>query len=156
VFRQFKVTIQTEQGRRKVLMAKVEREGQRPLVAYWGAISLVRKETAALVDLPPPHLNGRTELVQRLLADTCERCGSTDGVQVHHIRALKDLRKQGRAPRPDWMEIMAARRRKTLVVCRHCHADIHAGRPARSRPTRIQDTGEPGDRKRVTPGSEGG
>jgi hypothetical protein len=26
---------------------------------------------------------------------------------------------------------MAARRRKTLVVCRVCHEDIHAGRPTR-------------------------
>ncbi len=131
VFRRFKVTIQTEQGRQKVLMATVARDGKAPLVAVWGGISLARKETAALNDSPPPPRNGRTELVQRLLAETCERCGSTDGVQVHHIRALKDLRKKGQAPRPDWMEIMAARRRKTLVVCRLCHAAIHAGRPTR-------------------------
>ena len=48
----------------------------------------------------PPILNGRTELVQRLLADTCELCGSTVKVQVHHVRAMKDLRKKGRAERP--------------------------------------------------------
>ncbi len=156
VFRRFKVTIQTEQGRQKVLMATVAREGKAPLMAVWGGVSLARKETAALNDFPPPHQNGRTELVQRLLAETCERCGSTDGVQVHHIRALKDLRKKGRAPRPDWMEIMAARRRKTLVVCRHCHVDIHAGRPTQTRPMRTQDTGEPDARKRSTSGSEGG
>jgi hypothetical protein len=28
---------------------------------------------------------------------------------------------------------MAARRRKTLVVCRNCHDAIHAGRPTRQR-----------------------
>ncbi len=50
-------------------------------------------------------------------------------VQVHHIRAMKDLRKKGRAERPAWVEMMAQRRRKTLVVCASCHADIHAGRP---------------------------
>lgn len=81
VFRRCKVTILIEQGRQKVLMTTVAREGKAPLVAVWGGISLARKETAALNDLPPPRLNGRTELVQRLLAETCERCGSTDGVQ---------------------------------------------------------------------------
>ena len=29
---------------------------------------------------------------------------------------------------PPWMELMAKRRRKTLVICRRCHEDIHAGR----------------------------
>ena len=35
--------------------------------------------------------------VERLLANTCELCGSTVKVQMHHVRALKDLRKKGRA-----------------------------------------------------------
>ena len=30
-----------------------------------------------------------------------------------------------------WMKIMAARRRKTLVVCGSCHTAIHSGRPPR-------------------------
>ena len=45
-----------------------------------------------------------------------------------HIRALKDLRKKGRADKPEWVKWMAARQRKTLVVCRTCHDDIHGGR----------------------------
>jgi hypothetical protein len=87
--------------------------------------------TAALDDQPPPVYAARSELVQRLLADTCELCGSHDGVQVHHVRALKDLRRPGRAERPAWVKVMAARRRKTLVVCRECHTAIHTGRPTR-------------------------
>ena len=129
VFRRFKTTIQTDKGPSKVLMVKVERPGQKPLVAYWGDVSLARDNTATLIDKHPPLLNGRTELVQRLLADACELCGSTVKVQVHHVRALKDLRQKGRAAKPAWMEVMAARRRKTLVVCASCHTDIHAGRP---------------------------
>ena len=113
-------------------MEKV-RPGQDPLVAYWGGISLARDTRAHLVDKLPPILNGRTELVERLLADTCELCGSTVKVQVHHVRALKDLRRKGRAKPPVWMEVMAARRRKTLVVCASCHVDIHAGRPLKQR-----------------------
>ena len=67
-------------------------------------------------------------MVQRLLADTCELCGSQEQVEVHHIHALKDLKRRGRREKPEWMKRMAARQRKTLVVCRKCHDDIHAGR----------------------------
>ena len=42
---------------------------------------------------------------------------------------MKDLRKKGRAERPARVEMMARRRRKTLVACASCHANIHAGRP---------------------------
>ena len=129
VFKRYKTTIETDKGPHKVLMVEKARPGQDPLVAYWGGISLARDTRANLVDKLPPILNGRTELVERLLADTCELCGSTVKVQVHHVRALKDLRKKGRAKPPAWMEVMAARRRKTLVACASCHADIHAGRP---------------------------
>ena len=129
VFKRCKTTIQTDKGPRKVLMVKAERPGQEPLVTYWGGVSLARDNTATIPDKHPPILNGRTELVQRLLADTCELCGSTVKVQVHHIRALKDLQRQGRAKRPVWVELMARRRRKTLAVCAPCHADIHTGRP---------------------------
>ena len=50
----------------------------------------------------------RAEL-ERLLADTCELCGSHDDVEVHHLRALKDLQQQGRAEKPKWVKLMAAR-----------------------------------------------
>ena len=129
VFKRYKTTIRTDNGPRKVLMVTEAQPGQKPLVTYWGGVSLVRDNTATLIDKQPPILNGRTEIVERLLANTCELCGSTVKVQVHHVRALKDLRKKGRAKPPAWMEIMAARRRKTLVACASCHADIHAGRP---------------------------
>ena len=105
--------------------------GKKPLVTYWGGVSLARDNTATLIETKVPILNGRTELVRRLLADTCELFGSKVKVEVHHIRAMKDLRKKGRAERPAWVEMMARRRRNTLVVCASCHADIHAGRPLR-------------------------
>ena len=129
VFKRYKTTIQTDQGPRKVLMVKVNEPGEEPLVTYWGGVSLARDNTATLTDKHPPIPNGRTEIEQRLRANVCELCGSTVKVQVHHVRALKDLRKKGRAKPPVWVEVMAARRRKTLVVCASCHADIHAGRP---------------------------
>ncbi|WP_348538999.1 hypothetical protein [Streptomyces pseudovenezuelae] len=29
---------------------------------------------------------------------------------------------------PQWVRLMAMRKRKTLVVCEQCHQEIHAGR----------------------------
>jgi hypothetical protein len=46
-------------------------------------------------------------------------------IEVHHIRALKDLNPKGRKQPPEWVVRMASRRRKTLVVCRACHEGIH-------------------------------
>ncbi len=129
VFKRYKTTIQTDAGPRKVLMVKVGNPGEEPLVTHWGGVSLARDNTATLVDKHPPILNSRTELEQRLRANVCELCGSTVKIQVHHVRALKDLRKKGRAKPSVWVEMMATRRRKTLVACASCHADIHAGRP---------------------------
>jgi len=71
-----------------------------------------------------------------MLADACELCGSQEAVEVHHVRRLADLQRNGRSEKPRWVEVMAARRRKTLVVCLACHNDIHAGRLTRSTPTR--------------------
>src|SRR5437763_15676631 len=72
-------------------------------------------------------MTNRSELLQRVLADTCELCGSKEKVEVHHIRKLADLQKPGRREKPVWVKQMAARRRKTLIVCRKCHEQIHAG-----------------------------
>jgi group II intron reverse transcriptase/maturase len=50
-------------------------------------------------------------------------------IEVHHMRALKDLDRYGRPEKPAWVKTMAARHRKTLVVCQSCHKAIHAGKP---------------------------
>jgi len=86
---------------------------------------------ATLIDQRPNVARPeRNELIKRLLAEKCELCGSRENVEVHHIRKLADLEKGGRE-RPRWVKIMAARRRKTLVVCHFCHLAIHAGRATR-------------------------
>jgi len=134
IYRRYRATLQTEHGPRHGLRVVIQRGADRsPLVAQWGGISLARRTTAVPLNDDPPHVwsTRRTELVQRLLADTCELCGSREQVEVHHIRHLKDLQRRGRATPPAWVRRMATRRRKTLVVCRRCHEDIHAGRPTR-------------------------
>ncbi len=129
VYRRFSDTIQTEYGPRAVLRVEVPREGRKPLVAMWGDTNLRWRANAILDDNPKPTWNKRTEIVERLLADTCELCGSQERAQVHHIRALKDLRQKGRQEKPEWITIMAARRRKTLVLCQPCHSNVHSGKP---------------------------
>lgn len=145
VARKYQTIFVTPAGPRKVLEVVVERkDGKRPLIARWGGISLERDQHAVLDDHPKPIWNVGTELVRRLLADTCELCGSQVNVEVHHIRALKSLRpydNQG-SNKPEWVKVMAARRRKTLVVCHLCHTDIHAGRNPVA-PLTKQNTGEP-------------
>jgi hypothetical protein len=54
-------------------------------------------------------------------------CKKTDKTQVHHVRKLAELDMPGQ-PRPEWVQIMARRRRKTLVVCQTCHERIHEER----------------------------
>jgi group II intron reverse transcriptase/maturase len=127
VYARYGTTMQTRQGTYKVLRVVVERDrDRRPLEAYWGAISLRRRVIARINDQPARIWNVRSELLARLLANTCELCDSQDRVEVHHIRHLKDLKRPGRAPKPAWVGMMAARRRKTLIVCHRCHDGIHA------------------------------
>jgi len=118
----------TYQGLRVI----VSREGKDPLMATWGGIPLIWDRKATLEDRPKQlYGNARSELEKRLLARECEHCGATDHIEVHHIRALKGLQKDTGREKPEWVKIMAARRRKTLVLCRTCHQDVTYGRPMR-------------------------
>jgi len=103
---------------------------------YWGAIPLktVKVGTEPIDDEIRRRdwpVSTRTDLTQRLLAGKCEICGSEKRCEVHHIHKLADLKKRwrGRKEKPAWVKRMIALQRKTLVVCRKCHEDIHAGRP---------------------------
>ncbi len=132
--RRYQARVDTAHGPRRALQVTVERgEGKRPLVATWGGISLQRRRRAIVTPPAAEVKNNRSELLQRLLAETCELCGAQDDLEVHHIRHLRDLQRPGRTPKPRWMHIMAARRRKTLVLCHACHRDVHAGRPGHQR-----------------------
>ena len=112
----------------KCLKVTVEREGKRPLTAQWGGISLTHQKHAVINDTPYRVYGGRTELIKRLLANQCELCGSTENMEVHHIRKLADLNVKGRKEKSVWAQIMAARNRKTLVLCHDCHVKIHNGK----------------------------
>ncbi len=129
VHKKYGATWMVEGKTYKGLQVTVPREGKNPLIAKWGGIPLKRKRHAILNDQPFSFWPSRSELEKRLLADICELCGSQDRVEVHHIRALKDLEQKGRREKPLWAMVMSARKRKTLVVCWSCHRSIHAGQP---------------------------
>jgi group II intron reverse transcriptase/maturase len=133
---QVQATIATPAGPRKCLQVVIERDrGRKPLVTRFGGIPLRRVRTAVLTGQRPVMASTRrNELILRLLAGRCEICQDTVSLEVHHVRKLADLTKPGRRDKPQWMRLMAMRRRKTLITCRRCHEDIHAGRATRPYP----------------------
>ena len=125
----YKSVTETEYGPRACLKVVKVREGKRPLIALFGGIPLKKKKEAEIVDQEPQLIrSGGTEIIQRLEAEKCQICESSEKIEVHHIRALKDLRGKGSKERPLWKELMAIRRRKYLIVCRKCHMKIHGGK----------------------------
>jgi len=116
----------------------IHRDPKPALMATFGETPLTRKQIATPSDADPKYRiinSNRTEIEQRLLADTCECCGSTEDVEVHHVRRISDLNVRAGQPAPNWKLKMVSMRRKTLAVCRECHDRIHAGQETRgSRP----------------------
>ncbi|WP_424892315.1 reverse transcriptase domain-containing protein [Streptomyces sp. XH2] len=124
--RKYKAKTVTPYGLRTCFEARVERSGRKPLVARFGGIPLRRQEKAVLTDRQAPPVSiRRRQLVHRLLAGRCEWCGRTGAMEVHHVAKLADLGKPG-PDRPEWVGLMAKRRRKTLVTCKPCHEEIHS------------------------------
>jgi hypothetical protein len=126
----YKATIETPHGPRTCFEAVRIREGnQKPLVARFGGIPLKRHKNAVITDRAPgrdPY--PRKEIITRLLRNRCELCQHSGQVQVHHVARLADLAYPGPG-QPAWARLMAAKRRKSLVVCPPCHDQIHAERP---------------------------
>ena len=61
-------------------------------------------------------------LENRLKAKVCELCGTTESehYEIHHVNKLKNLK-----GKQMWEKVMLAKRRKTLIVCKKCHYEIH-------------------------------
>jgi len=99
-------------------------------VEYLKVFSLKhRKENEPSVDVSKmPNLfnfSSRSELLQRLSASKCEYCGDEGGpFEIHHVRGLKDVAKG----MEKWKRLMIERQRKTLVLCKFCHLDLHRGK----------------------------
>ncbi len=122
----YKATIETPHGPRVCIQVSTDRgDGKKPLVARFGGIPLKRQKKTVLDDRQPgPATVHRKELISRLQARRCELCEQRADVHVHHVRKLADLAIPGQ-PQPAWAQLMAKKRRKTLVVCAACHDEIH-------------------------------
>lgn len=128
--KRYQATIETPHGQMTGFRVIVERAGKKPLVAEFGGIPLRTQAQVSKITDGVVHLGtSKSQLIQRLLADECELCGSEEKVEVHHIRKLADLKQPGRKEKPLWVRRMAALHRKTLIVCSECHAAIHKGVP---------------------------
>lgn len=79
------------------------------------------KTTAAAVDAVPTW---GPRCTQSRLLDSCAICGSSEKVEMHHVR---HIRKRGQAVR-GFTLYLAALNRKQLPVCHSCHRDIHNGK----------------------------
>jgi hypothetical protein len=130
----YKAVIETPHGPRTCFEAvRIREANQKPLVARFGGIPLKRRKTAILTDRAPGRdIHPRKEIITRLLRNTCELCQHSGQVQVHHVARLADLAHPGHG-QPAWARLMAAKRRKSLVVCPPCHDQIHAERPPAAR-----------------------
>jgi RNA-directed DNA polymerase len=98
--------------------------------------------TDRTIDTPPDTLSltlSRSELIRRLNTKKCEYCETTTGsFEVHHIRRMKDVAHG----KEKWQQIMAARNRKTLVLCTKCHDLLHAGKLPDKEYLRAQSRGK--------------
>lgn len=118
-----KVATSLKRGANHFVLTVLESEVEYELIS--STKQLRRTEVLWDVDLKPNTLQyrARTELGQRLTANVCEWCGTQEGkMQVHHVRKLANLK--GKAV---WEQQMIARRRKTMVLCKKCHNELHAG-----------------------------
>jgi len=136
VYQKYQADLDIDGKTYKGLQVTVPREGKKPLVATWGGVPLIWDINTSREEQIKQNQWNRSELEKRLLAQVCEHCGATratETIEVHHIRALKDLNKYTGREKPQWVQIMASRKRKTLVLCHNCHMDIQYGRPHRNK-----------------------
>jgi group II intron reverse transcriptase/maturase len=131
VVKKYEAELEVDGKKYKGIQVVIPREGRKPLVATWGGVSLSWDIKATLKEKPVMIYGERSELVQRLLAETCELCGSQEDVEVHHVRKMSNLHEHPGRPKPPWVVRMIALKRKTLLLCRTCHQDVDLGRPLR-------------------------
>ena len=86
IYAKYGVSIEINEEKRKVILVKVERDKpKKPLITYFGGISLKWNKWASIKEEQTIIWNPRSELVERLLAQECELCGAQEKIEVHHI-----------------------------------------------------------------------
>ncbi len=99
------------------------KSGEKRIVFYNEGFPCVKYAMGGFVDQTSEYarLNKPGELFFRFKAGKCDLCGAlSKDVTVHQVRTLKDL-----SGETQWERVMLEKRRKTLIVCRECHVNIH-------------------------------
>ncbi|MFI3228305.1 MAG: reverse transcriptase domain-containing protein [Clostridia bacterium] len=119
--------IRKKYGRKKFGVKYKTKAGLKTAYFYDGGFRKDRKNIGKKeVDVIPKIYGNttRTSLVARLNAHKCEWCGAENvELEIHHVRKLKDLK-----GKKAWEVRMIARKRKTMALCKACHAKLHAGK----------------------------
>lgn len=59
----------------------------------------------------------------------CSICGSSENIQMHHIKSVRKRKYKEINGNNYWEQIMSLRNRKQIPVCQNCHMNvIHAGK----------------------------
>ena len=111
----------------KVLEVEVQRKEKKPLVTHFGGVTLARnaRPTVIIDEYAKPATNPQSELLDRLMKNECELCGSNAPLEAHHVRGLKDLKGTARRPLKVWERRQLAMSRKVIAICWPCHKAIH-------------------------------
>jgi group II intron reverse transcriptase/maturase len=119
-------------GTRKIIGIEYETKAGKKTLTYFNEPLKKIDEPLTNVEDRPLVKTNRCQLIDRLNKNECELCGKTgepQEFQVHHVRKLKDIKKK-HAKRgkqiPQWVLQMSSMNRKTLIVCKKCHKQIHS------------------------------
>lgn len=111
-----------------MLQVIVPRENKKPLETHFGAVPLRWNKWVKIDDNKGVRLwSKRSEVVERLLADQCELCGSEGKIEMHQVRKFADVQIKHGKEIPKWKREMSMKRRKSLAFCTDCHYKIHSG-----------------------------
>lgn len=121
-----KIIRKNKDGKGKWRIAYQNRKGQ--CYCYFADFSECRESryfTDTIDTTAMKHSRTKTVFEQRLSAKVCELCGCTDAehYEIHHVHKVKGLK-----GKEFWEQVMIAKRRKTIVVCKKCHKKIHKKR----------------------------
>jgi hypothetical protein len=118
-------------GMRNIIGVKyLKKSGEERTITYFNE-SLERRRIPQN-NVKDSMLSKRHEILDRLNNCKCELCGYSSSSHrdyvIHHVRKLKSTLEKYKKPDttpPLWVNIMGELYRKTLVVCKKCHQEIH-------------------------------
>jgi hypothetical protein len=133
VIAKYGIDVQRKQGTgtRKIVGIRymTKKSGEKTLTYYNEPLVRINKPNIKIKNYLQSK---RSKIVERITSKTCELCGfKSDSIKdfmVHHIRNLKKAREQYKGNNnttPYWFFVMSNMNRKTLVVCKDCHKEIH-------------------------------